>query len=143
MTPSNTFKLIQFPHLKLLVALLSSGIALALLIWSLSNYHPVPSFYGPRAIYSLIMLSILLALLGRILLLRVLKVEMAETGAIHDRLRTAMRPLFLFDITAPLYLAAGALIDVPAGVLVALVTQAFLQGYTLLRGFVSWAEASY
>src|SRR5438045_9252625 len=115
MTPSNTLKLILFPRLKLLVALLSSAIALALLIWSLSNYHPVSNFYGPRAIYSLIVLSIVLALLGRILLLRMLKAEMLETDPLQNRLRTTLRPLFLFDITAPLYLAAGALIDVPAG----------------------------
>ena len=143
MTPSNTLKLVLFPRLKLLVALLSSAIALALLAWSLHSYHPVPIFYGPRAIYSMIVLSIVLALLGRILLLRVLKTEMLETGSIRERLQTALRPLFLLDITAPLYLAAGVLIGIPAGVLVALLTQALLQWYTLLRGFVSWVEASY
>ena len=143
MTPSNTLKFVQFPRFKLLVAFCSSAIVLALLAWSLSNYHPVPIFYGPRAIFSMIMLSMILAFLGRLFLLRMLKAEMVETASIRERLRTAIRPLFLLDITAPLYLAAGVLIGIPAGVLVALVTQAFLQGYTVLRRFVSWTEASY
>ncbi len=91
----------------------------------------------------MIVLSMILALLGRLLLLRMLKAEMVETVSIRERLRTATQPLFLLDITAPLYLAAGVLIGIPASVLVALVTQILLQGYTLLRGFVSWTEASY
>src|SRR5947199_10565053 len=110
MTPSNTLKFILFPRLKLLGTLLAFAIALALLTWSLSNYHAVPNFYGPRAIYSLLVLSILFALLGRILLLRTLKTEMVETGSLHDRLRMTLRPLFLFEIAAPIYLAAGVLI---------------------------------
>src|SRR5205823_8385003 len=101
--------------------------------------------YGPRAIYSLMILSIILALLGRFLLLRILKLETAESQTPPDaqRLRGEWKPLFLFDITAPVYLAAAVLIDVPAAVLTAIITQSFLQVYTLLRGYVSWREASY
>ena len=91
MTPSNTLKFVQFPRFKLLVAFCSSAIVLALLAWSLSNYHPVPIFYGPRAIFSMIMLSMILAFLGRLFLLRMLKAEMVETASIRERLRTAVR----------------------------------------------------
>ena len=145
MIPSDTSALRLFPRLRPLVLILSLCISLALFGWSLYHYKPivVPNLYGPRAIYSLMFLSLLLALLGRVLLLRLLKSEIAETDTIRRHLREVWQPLFLFDITAPLYLAAGVLIDIPAGVLIALITQMFLQGYTLLRGFVSWTEACY
>src|SRR2546421_8248005 len=109
------------------------------------NYQPAHNLYGPRAIYSLVLLSIILALLGRFLLLHSLKLEAAETQVLPPahRPREAWKPLFLFDITAPLYLAAAVLIGVPAAVLTALITQLFLQAYTFLRGYVSWWEASY
>lgn len=139
----DTIRLAAFPRMKTIMAILSLGIALGLLGWSLYNYMPSPNFYGPRAIFSLLILSILLALLGRVLLLRMLKLEMAKTGALRYQLRSPWRLLFLFDITAPLYLAAGVLIGPPASVLLALTTQAILQGFTLLRGFVSWKEACY
>src|SRR5713226_950247 len=135
---AKTIKLSEFPRFKPVVAILSLCIALGLLVWALYNYQPNPNFYGPRAIYSLMLLSVALALLGRILLLRQFKAE-----GMHLPLRTAMLPLFLFDITAPLYLAAGVLIGPPAAVLLALITQASLQGFTLLRGFVSLTEACY
>ena len=137
---TRTSKLNEFPRLKPIVAILSLCIALALLAWAIYYYQPASNFYGPRAIYSLILLSVSLALLGRVLLLRQFKIE-AE--GMYLPLRTAMQPLFLFDITAPLYLAAGVLIGSPAAVLLALITQASLQGFTLLRGFVSWTQACY
>ena len=143
MIHSNDLKLRVFRYLKPVVALLSLCIAVGLLIWSLANYQPAPNFYGPRAIYSLVLLSVFLSLLGRILLLRLLRLESAKKETILYRMRTAWRSLFLIDITAPCYLAAGVLIGVPAAVLTALVTQAFLQGFTLIRGFVSWLEACY
>ena len=145
MTHSNvdTIELNEFPRMKYVVAILSVCIALGLLAWSLYHYQPAPNFYGPRAIFSLLLLSILLALLGRVLLLRMLKQEMAKTDALHYHLRSVWRLLFLFDITAPLYLAAGVLIGPPAAVLLALITQTVLQGFTLSRGFVSWPEACY
>jgi len=68
---------------------------------------------------------------------------MAEQESQPSRLLTTWRPLFLLDITAPVYLAAGVLIDLPAAVLTAIITQFVLQSYTLLRGYVSWVEASY
>ncbi len=137
-------KLTGFPRMKAIVTVLSVCIALGLLAWSLYYYQPSPNFYGPRAIYSLLTLSILLALLGRILLLRLLKLEIATTDALSYRnLRATWRLLFLFDITAPLYLGAGVLIGSPAAVLIALITQMVLQGFTLWRGFVSWTEACY
>ncbi len=149
MTLSKSYKPTAFlrthPYLKPLVAILSLCIALLLFIWSLAHYQPVHVLYGPRAIYSLMLLSIVLALLGRFLLVRILKFETRDTKQVVDllRLREEWRSLFLFDITAPLYLAAAVLISVPAAVLTALVTQAFLQAYTCWRGFVSWTEASY
>jgi signal transduction histidine kinase len=88
-------------------------------------------------------LSILLSLLGRILLLRLFRLESAKREIVPNHIRVISRSLFLIDITAPCYLAACVLIGVPAAVLTAIVTQAFLQGFTLLRGFVSWLEASY
>jgi signal transduction histidine kinase len=139
----NSIKLTELPRLKLAVSILSLCIALGLLIWSLSHYQPAPNFYGPRAIYSLLILSIVLALLGRILLLRLLKLEAGATETQRDRLPESWHFLFLFDITAPLYLAAGVLIGPPAAVFTALMTQTVVQGFTLWRGFVSWMEASY
>src|SRR5260221_6575896 len=135
---AKTLKLSESPRFRPVVAILSLCIALGLLVWALYNYQPNPNFYGPRAIYSLMLLSVALALLGRILLLRQFKAE-----GMHLPLRTAMLPFFFFDITAPLYLAAGVLIGLPAAVLLALITQASLQGFTLLRGFVSWMQACY
>jgi signal transduction histidine kinase len=126
---------------KAVIALGSLAIALAFLTWSLINYQPATNYYGPRAIYSLIVLSLFLALLGRVLLLRMLTTEMTESTRAHQR--AIWQPLFLFDITAPIYLAAAVLIGVPAAVMSALLTQALLQGYTMLRGFVSSVEACY
>jgi signal transduction histidine kinase len=140
---TKTIELTGIPRMKAIMAVLSLCIAAGLLAWSLYNYQPAPNFYGPRAIFSLLILSILLALLGRVLLLRVLKQEMAKTGARRYELRSTWRLLFLFDITAPVYLAAGVLIGSPASVLLALITQGVLQGFTLWRGFVSWTEACY
>src|SRR3989441_6948182 len=145
MIPSNS-SLITRTELqarKLAVSLLSLCIALGLLIWSLSHYRPASTLYGPRAIYSMLILSILLALLGRILLLRLLKLEADATDSQRNRLPETWRFLFLLDITAPLYLAAGVLIDPPAAVLLALITQTILQGFTLWRRFVSWTEVCY
>jgi signal transduction histidine kinase len=140
---TNTIKLSELLRLKPIVAILSVCIALGLLAWALYSYQPAPNFYGPRAVFSLLTLSILLALLGRILLLHLLKLERAVTGTPGNRQRTTWRLLFLFDITAPIYLAAAVLIGPPAAVLIALITQVVLQGFTLLRGFISWTEASY
>src|SRR5579864_8408883 len=139
----NYIKLTELPRLKLGVSTLSLCIALGLLAWSLSHYRPNPNFYGPRAIYDLLFLSILLALLGRILLLRLLKLEAKAMESQRYRLPERWRILFLLDITAPLYLAAGVLIGPPAAVIIALMTQTVVQGFTLWRGFVSWMEACY
>ena len=140
---TNIIKLSQFLRLKPFVAILSICTALGLLAWGLYSYRPVSNFYGPRAVYSLLILSILFALLGRILLVRLLKLERTVTDTLGNRARTTWRLLFLFDITAPLYLAAGVLIGPPAAVLIALITQVALQGFTLWRGYVSWTEACY
>ena len=139
----DTLKLAEFSHMKYFVAILSLCVAIGLLIWSLYQYQPNPNFYGPRAIYSMLILSITLALMGRVILLRMLKLEIAKTDVLHYHLRSTWRLLFLFDITAPLYLATGVLIGPPAAVLLALITQTALQGFTLLRRFVSWPEACY
>src|SRR5215831_5689157 len=138
-----TVRLIGLPRLQPIVAILSLCIALGLLAWSLDQYRPNPNFYGPRAVYSMLVLSIMLSLLGRVLLLRMLKLETASTDYQEAHLRSTWRLLFLFDITAPMYLAAGVLIGPPAAVLLALITQIVLQGYTFSRRFVSWPEACY
>lgn len=149
MTPNNIYKCMRmfYTHsrFKLMVAIVSLAITLTMLIWAILNYQPVPTIYGPRAIYSLLLLSITLALLGRFFLLRLFKVEMSSAERLlkPNRLLTAWRPLFFLDINAPIYLVAGVLISLPAAVLTAIITQAALQCYTLLRGYVSWMEASY
>src|SRR5260370_29358031 len=93
--------------------------------------------------YSLLILSISLALLGRILLLRLLKLAAKTTDTQRNRLPDTWRFLFLLDITAPLYLAAGVLIGPPAAVLIALMTPTVVQGFTPCSGLVSWMDASY
>src|SRR2546430_945718 len=145
LTHSNvdTLKQTEFLGMKYIVAILSLCVVFGLLTWSLYQYQPNPNFYGPRAIYSMLILSIALALMGRVILLRMLKLEIAKTDVLHYHLRSTWRLLFLFDITAPLYLATGVLIGPPAAVLLALITQTALQGFTLSRRFVSWPEACY
>ncbi len=131
---------------ELLVTFFSLLVALVLLGWSLHNYQPPPpppTFYGSRAIYSIILLSIILALLGRYLLLYAIKHESGVGHILYQRLPSSWQALFLFDVTAPIYLAASVLVDVPSGVLTALITQAVLQAYTWWRGFMSMAEAAY
>ncbi|HCJ35613.1 MAG TPA: hypothetical protein DHV65_15130, partial [Ktedonobacter sp.] len=64
MTTSKSYKLLWVARtssrLKLIVAALSLGVALLLFAWSLIHYEPAHNFYGPRAIYSLVLLSIIL-----------------------------------------------------------------------------------
>lgn len=129
--------------MRLVVAVLSLIGAVSLLIWSLYTYQPAPNLYGPRAIYSVVVLSVALALLGRYLLLRIIKRESGLAQILYHQLPYSWQTLFLFDITAPIYLAAGVLVGVPAGVLTALITQTILQLYTLKCRFVSLVEASY
>ncbi len=143
MTPDAVLKFKTYPFAKLIVALLSLIVALGLLIWSLRHYQPPPTIYGPRAIYSVVVLSVTLALLGRYLLLHMIKGESGLTHVLYRQLPSSWQTLFLFDITAPIYLAAGVLVDVPAAVLTALITQTVLQIYTYLCRFVSLAEAGY
>jgi signal transduction histidine kinase len=145
MIPESTLKFKTRSSTELLVTFFSLAVALALLVWSLYHYQPPPPpiIYGARAIYSIIILSITLALLGRYLLLSAIKGEGGVARVLYHRLPLSWQALFLFDITAPVYLAAGVLVDVPAGVLTALITQTILQIFTCLRGFVSLAEAAY
>src|SRR6266571_6472200 len=119
----DTLKQTEFLRMKYIVAILSLCVVPGLLIWSLYQYRPNPNFYGPRAIYSMLILSIALALMGRVILLRMLKLEIAKTDVLHYHLPSTWRLLFLFEITAPLYLATGVLIGPPAAVLLALITQ--------------------
>ena len=127
----------------LFIAVSSLIVIVSLLIWSLYSYQPSPTFYGPRAIYSVMALSISLALLGRYLLLRIIKQESRVTVIHYHQLPFAWQMLFLFDITAPMYLAAGVLVGVSAGVLTALITQAALQLYTFKCRFISPVEVCY
>ncbi|MEO8972937.1 MAG: histidine kinase, partial [Ktedonobacteraceae bacterium] len=106
-------------------------------------YQPSPTLYGPRAIYSMMVLSITLALLGRYLLLRIIKRESGISHILYHRLPHTWQTLFLFDITAPIYLAAGVLVGVSAGVLTALLTQTALQLYTFKYRSVSLVEVFY
>lgn len=129
--------------MRLVIAVLSLIVAACMLFWSFHTYQPAPNLYGPRAIYSVMVLSVALALLGRYLLLRIIKRESGVTQILYQQLPYAWQTLFLFDITAPIYLAAGVLVGVPAGVLTALITQTALQLYTLKCHFVSVVEAAY
>src|SRR5579863_1235438 len=143
MTPDTALKS-KTPHsIWLGVTVCSLIVAVCLLIWSLYNYRPAPTIYGPRAIYSVMILSITLALLGRYLLLRMIKRESGVTRLLYHQLPRSWQTLFLFDITAPIYLAAGVLVGVSAGVLTALITQTALQLYTLICRSVSLVEACY
>lgn len=132
-----------FHPLRSAVTVLLLIVAVCLLIWSLYTYQPAPTLYGPRTIYSVMVLSIMLALLGRYLLLRIIKRESGLARIRYNQLPHTWQTLFLFDITAPIYLAAGVLVGVSAGVLTALITQAVLQIYTFRCRFVSLVEASY
>ena len=144
MTPESALKFKDTPrYMKLVATCFSLGIALVLFIWSIFNYQPAPTIYGPRAIYSIIVLSLTLSLLGRYLLLRVIKRESGITHVLYQRLPPSWHALFLIDITAPIYLAAGVLVGVPAAVLTALITQVVLQIFTFKHHFVSLVEASY
>jgi signal transduction histidine kinase len=136
MIQTNFFSTKIFSRVKPIAAIVLLVLSGALLAWSLDNYKPTPSFYGPRAIYSLVFLSVVLGLLGRFTLLQLLKAE-------HHQQSAAWRSLFLLDITAPLYLAANVLIGLPASVITVLFTQIAVQGYTCVRGFASWSEGCY
>jgi signal transduction histidine kinase len=112
---------------KAFVSITSLGLICALLLWSLWNYRPVSNPYGPRAIYSMTFLSVVLALAGRWLLGRILRQESRSEPLVWS-------PLFFIDLTIPLYLSAGALLNPPAAVLVALVTQGCVQAVFSRRG---------
>jgi signal transduction histidine kinase len=111
---------------KAFVTIISSGLIVALLLWSLLNYRPVGNAYGARAIYSMTLLSVVLALGCRWLLIRMLRRESGNEPFIWN-------PLFLIDVTVPLYLAAGALLNPPAAVIVALATQGCIQAIFFRR----------
>ena len=143
MTPDAVLKFKTYHPVQIVVATLSLVFALGLFIWSLYNYQPAPTMYGPRAIYSAMVLSISLALLGRYMLIRIIKRESGVTRILYQQLPRAWQTLFLFDITAPIYLTAGVLVGVSAGVLTALITQTALQLYTYKCHLVSFVEASY
>ena len=143
MTPDLALKFKTYHFTKPLLFFFSLAVILSLLVWSLHNYRSPRIYYGPRAVYSMMVLSIALALLGRYLLLRMIQRESGMTRILYHRLPSSWQMLFLFDITAPIYLAAGVLVGVSAAVLTALVTQTALQLFTYMRRFVSLAEASY
>ncbi len=144
MTTSNISSSATKKFSKVLLIAFCTLISMTLFIWSLLSYHPRPILYGPRAIYSIILLSVLLALLGRLLLLRMPGVEIdKESSAYQSRQHMTWRLLLEFDVAAPIYLAAGVLMSQPAAVLTALVTQFCVQGYTLMRRLISWSEFSY
>jgi len=126
--------------------LLSCVLILGLFVWSLLNYRIEPTqpiFYGRRAIYSIILLAVVLALLGRVLLIRILRVELGGRSDYHTSYALTWQLLLLLDVAAPIYLAAGVLLGVFAAVLAALVTQTIVQGYTRWRGLISWTDAVY
>jgi signal transduction histidine kinase len=143
MTPDSALKFKTYQFTKPLLFFFSLAVALSLLVWSLHNYRWPPILYGPRAVYSMMVLSIALALLGRYLLLRMIQRESGMTRILYHRFPLSWQMLFLFDITAPIYLAAGVLVGVSAAVLTALVTQTALQLFTYMRRYVSLAEAIY
>ncbi|HXR66055.1 MAG TPA: sensor histidine kinase [Ktedonobacteraceae bacterium] len=121
-------------------------VSLGLLTWSLVNYRIQPTqpiFYGSRAIYSTLLLALVLAVLGRILLLRILKLEIGNAPDSEPYRNDTWRLLLLLDVVAPIYLTAGVLLGLYAAVLVALITQFVVQGYTFMRGLISWKTAMY
>lgn len=135
-----------FASWKPLIAICSALVSLGLLTWALATYHIKPTqpiFYGSRAIYSTLLLSITLALFGRVSLLHILKTEGGGLSIERYRQHITWNLLLLFDVAAPIYLAAGVLLGLPAAVLTALTTQCAVQGYTLWRGLISWASALY
>lgn len=118
----------------------------SLLGWSLTHYHIQPTqpiFYGGRAIYTIILLSITLALLGRILLLHIPKIELGIMAERFSQQNITWRLLLLFDVAAPIYLAADVLLGMSAAILTALATQLVVQSYTLWRGLITWTSAAY
>jgi len=126
--------------------LLSCAVTIGLFVWSLLDYHietTQPIFYGRRAIYSILLLSVVLALLGRILLLCMLKMEVGARQENEVQRAMTWQLLLLLDVAAPIYLASGVLLGRFAAVLTALVTQLIVQGYTLWRGSISWTNAAY
>ncbi len=134
------------PLLRYLLVALASLLTLGLFIWSIANYHlqlTQPIFYGSRAIYSIILLCLIVGLFGQILLLRILKAEIGPLSAKEAQRNITWRLLLLFDVAAPIYLAAGVLLGIFAAVLTALVTQLIVQGYTSWRGLASWTASVY
>ena len=105
---------------KAFFSIISLCLILSLLLWSVWNYRPVGNLYGSRAIYSMACLSVVVALACYWLLVRMLRQEGGSKPLVWN-------PLFLIDVSVPLYLAAGALINPPAAVLVARVTQGCMQ----------------
>src|SRR5690349_20905611 len=108
----------SFP--RYLLTALACSITIGLFAWSLVNYHVEPTqpiFYSNRAIYTIMLLSISLALLGRVMLLRILKAEIGSLVIGRFQQNTPWRMLLLFDVTAPIYLAGGVLLGLFAAVL--------------------------
>jgi signal transduction histidine kinase len=146
MTTSSSSNIPARFSLQTLYGLFLALVSLGLLTWSLVNYRIQPTqpiFYGSRAIYSTLLLALVLALLGRILLLRILKLEIGSTPDSESYRNETWRVLLLLDVVAPIYLTAGVLLGLYAAVLVALVTQLVVQGYTFMRGLISWTTAAY
>ncbi len=124
------FFLRQMRFFKWLLLLVTLASMLFLGGWSALHYQTADTLYGPRAIYSFILLSLFLALLGRGLLFRLLRIEAPTSEIASSRSLHTWKPLFIFDINAPIYLAAGVLLGTPAAVITALITQIALQIYT-------------
>src|SRR5579863_3465166 len=143
MTPDSALNHRTYHYVKLVVTFFSLAVALGLFAWSLNHYQPPPTIYGPRAVYSMMVLSVTLALLGRYLLLHMIKRESGVTRVLYHQLPPSWQTLFLLDITAPIYLAAGVLVGVSAAVMTALITQTALQAFTFKSRFVSLSEGSY
>ena len=78
----------------------------------------------------------MLALASHWLLVRMLRQESGNKPL-------GWNPLFLIDVTVPLYLAAGALLNPPAAVLVALITQGCMQAVLFSKRFVPLSYAFY
>jgi signal transduction histidine kinase len=126
-----------------LLILCSLALSVALLIWALTKYQISPTNLGLHTVAKLILLSMLLALVGRLLLGYMLRAETPEMKSAQRRAPPLWRPVFLLDLNAPIYLAVGVLTNIPAAVLTVLITQTPLQIYTALRGLLSWTEACY
>ena len=136
-------KLFRPNQWKLLIISLSAIITITMITYESIKYPLAPSIFGLHTVGKLVLLSVFFALLGRTLLVYVLRTERPRAEATSWHVPGLWRPVFFLDLNAPIYLAVGVLTNVPAAVLTAIITQILLQFYTAFTRLISWTEAWY